>query len=545
MRPFVSPLVASLGLLAACAGSVPPASPPPVAALSASVVATTPPGSPAPRALAETSGASEVSVVAGDFVVTVRATPVGNLTYQLDCLADVIHCSTEAFRSFWKPTWTPSDDAALAAWRSVRERYAVSATLAGEVPRTAVTLPYGQVEVDKAVRIAGLLAHTEDELRANLRPVLPPQDAERLTSALAHFRPRFDAWWTTKGQVEASRFARDLAPLFEREDVAGIVTRAARFYGSPLPKGTPIDFDLVPLPGEAKWTSGEQMLSHGVIEVLPGEKPNERMDVVCHELFHFFYASRTTEAQAALANRFTSSSDPLAVIAYFLLDESVATALGNGVVDRAANPPDYAKRLARDLGFYGVHSIDATAKGLLARTHGDPTAGPPLDSPEAVATLIDAAREAIGDDPPPLQYLHAYAGAAEPGWWDAVMQGPERRAPTNDSHHASPIDAADAVAMVRDHAAMSFVLIAPRARLGALTGYGDAVPKDARRAIAAEAKRSGAFAYVWSRTPQARAFVIVAESKEEAKGVAEALFAEGKAVEGVYRASASVLRAPR
>jgi hypothetical protein len=37
------------------------------------------------------------------------------------------------------------------------------------------------------------------------------------------------------------------------------------------------------------------------------------------------------------------------------------------VVDHAVNPPDHARRLARDRGFHAVHSIDATAKGLLAR----------------------------------------------------------------------------------------------------------------------------------------------------------------------------------
>ena len=229
------------------------------------------------------------------------------------------------------------------------------------------------------------------------------------------------------------------------------MTRAARFYAAPLAKGTPIDFDLVVLPGKSEWTSGEQMLAHGVIELLADEKPEARMDVVCHELFHFFFNARTPAQQASLAARFTSSSDPLAVIAYFLLDESVATALGNGVVNHVVNPPDYAKRSKKELGFYGNHAIDATAKGLLARAKEDPTLGPPLDSPELVSALVAAAHDAVGDDPRPIEYLHTYAAESDEGWWDETMKVTGRAANSNNEHRSSPFDGGEAVAMVTSH----------------------------------------------------------------------------------------------
>ena len=84
-----------------------------------------------------------------------------------------------------------------------------------------------------------------------------------------------------------------------------------------------------------------------------------------------------------------------------LLDEAAATALGNGVVNHAVNPPHYAKRLARDKGFYNVHSIDATAKGLLSRTAEDPTTKASLDADATVDALIAATRDAVGAEPLP------------------------------------------------------------------------------------------------------------------------------------------------
>jgi len=496
---------------------------------------------PAPPVRVGPASPTEVTVSAGDFAVTVRATAFGNLAYQLDCLADLIHCSTDAIRPFWTAGWTKDDDDALAAWKRVRAMYKVDTELAGKVPPALVPLPHGNVEVDKQLRIASMLANTPDELRANLRVLMPPQDAEPLVTSAEHFRPRFDAWWSASGGAIAARFASGLAALFGHQELADVVTRAARFYAAPLAKGTPIDFDLVVLPGKSEWTSGEQMLAHGVIEVLADEKPEARMDVVCHELFHFFFNARTPDQQASLAARFTSSPDPLAVIAYYLLDESVATALGNGVVDHVVNPMDYAKRSKRELGFYGNHAIDATAKGLLARTKEDPTLGPPLDSPELVSALLAAARDAVGEDPRPIEYLHTYAAESDEGWWDETMKVTGRAANSNNEHRSSPFDGGEAVTMVTSHPALSAVLLVPRARLGALSAYGDAIPKDVRSAVAREAARSKKagtpFAYVAKRSPQARLFVIVADDVKGAKSVADALFAQPKSVLGVFHPS--------
>jgi hypothetical protein len=62
--------------------------------------------------------------------------------------------------------------------------------------------------------------------------------------------------------------------------------------------------------------------------------------------------------------------------------------------------------------------------------------------------------------------------------------------------------------------------------------------KETRAALARESKKGakgGPFAYVAKRSPQARLFVIVADDVAGAKRVADAVFAQSKAVEGVFR----------
>jgi hypothetical protein len=498
-------------------------------------------GSPPPLGGEGTRGSDKGDpnhvVTSGDFRFAVRARPFANLTYQLDCLADLIHCARPAVQSMWTPTWTKDDDQALADWKAVRKAYELSAKVHfGDVGPLPVPLPYDELEFDKRVRIAGLLSVTPEDYAEKLRVLLPPQDAVKLEEAAEHFRPRFDAWWRASGAAVAEPFRAGLEGLFEKGELGAIVTRVARFYATPLPHGTTIDFDLVVLPSKSRNTSAEQMVSHGVIEVLPGEKPQDRMDVVCHELFHFLYSSRTPAQQAALANRFGASPDAMGGYAYALLDEAVATALGNGVVDHAVNPADYAERLKTEMGFYGIHAIDATAKGILSRTNEDPTKGPPLDSPETVATLLAATRDAIGEDPRPVDSLRSFGGAAEEGWWAVAMEELTRKAGSNNVYEREPVDAAEAVAMAGTYESLPFVVLVPRARLGALAAYGKAIPKDTRDAIAREAKKPGAFAYAWRKSRQAMGFVIVAEDAKEAKSVAEALFASEKGVRGVFRA---------
>jgi hypothetical protein len=334
------------------------------------------------------------------------------------------------------------------------------------------------------------------------------------------------------GSAVASRFRAELEGLFARGPLGDTIARVARFYAAPLPAGTPIDFDLVVTPVAGRQSSAEQVISHAVIELTPSDTAAERVDVVCHELFHFFYGSRSPEQQAALAARFAASTDAVAPLAYFLLDEAVATALGNGVVARLTAPASYARRLARDLGFYGIHSIDATAKGLLTRTHDDPSQGATLDADETVQAIIAAARGAIGADPAPLEYLHTYAFAADAGW-EHTLDEANAHAPTNNALASTPFDSRELVDRMRSQPGVPAVVLVPRAAIARLSAYEGVAPRDALRAITAAARRHAAFAYAIVR-PRSRLFVIVAEQASAAKPVVDALFAEPAAVRGLY-----------
>ena len=524
----------SLLIVVAGCGAAPP--PCPVVPLAVLAPAPQPAATPPVDAVIHARGAA---AEASDIGFAVRLRPFANLAYHLDCLSGGVHCSPEAIHALWDAGWTADDATRLAEWKAVHDRYQASFDLVGTEPKSArppeVPLPHAGVDFDALLRLASLVSETPAEYRENLRVLLHPDAADRVARAAEHFWPRFQTFWTTRGGADGAGFKKGLEALFARGELPAILARAVKFYAAPIAPGTVIDLDLIVLPAPSTHTSAEQLVSHGVIEVVPGERPEDRMDVVCHELFHFFYNTRTPEQQLALLRRFASSNDPLAMLAYALLDESVATALGNGVVNREVNPPDYARRLARDKGFYNVHSIDATAKGLLSRTGDDPTRKSALDSDETVAAVIAATRDAVGADPPPLEYLRSFTRASEPGWWKTAMAATLARAHGNNTYDHERVDSADAVTMVTEHPLLPAVLLVSRAKLGALALYGDAIPKAARAGLARESKKPGAFAYAVRRSPQSWLFVLVADSAEDARAVADGFFAAPHVTAGVYR----------
>ena len=511
--------------LLSCASAPPPAAVAPCVA---------PPASATPPAPAH-----DTLVHAADLTFAVNARPFANLSYHLDCLSGRLRCEQKAFHAFWDPGWTGDDKAALDEWKVVHDRYDVSAKLGGDAGPTPLPLPDVHVSFDDQLRIAGLAADTLDDYAKNLRILLPGTDAERMRAAAAHFLPRFLAFWSATGDAVGSRYRADVEALFTHGDLAAIVSRAAHFYGTPLPKGAVIDFDLIVVPTPSKHSNGQQLGSHGVIEIFGDEAPRERIDVVCHELFHYFYASRTSAQQAALMKRIFDSGDALAEIAYSLLDESVATALGNGVVARSADPGGFARRVQKDLGLYNDHAIDATAKGLLSRagTEGDPTTGPGLDAPETVARLLAATRDAVGAEPAPLDYLKALGGAAEHDWFRPVMDSILQRARYGSLTTSDLVDVGDVSSQMTEHSALPFVLVLPTARARALpaAGYRDAIAPATRTAVAALARQPGPFAFAARRTPASWLFVIVGDTPADAKRAAEALFSSKTVKEGVTR----------
>ena len=455
---------------------------------------------------------------------------MANLAYQLDCLADVISCSQGVFRELWKPSWTAADDAALDVWRAVRRRYSGSMNLVDD-PKQAqgrARLSYGG-----RVRAASLEGESIDDYMRSLALLLLPGDAAKLRASFEHFRPRFLDWWTARGRaIVAEPFPR-FAALLADEHVAALVDRAAHFYVADLPVGTDVWFDLIARPVSTAETNrtAEASDNHLVIEVVAGESVEERMPVAVHELCHFFYGSRTAAAQARLNARFATSPDPLAAIAYGLLNESLATLLGNVVLGRAIAADDTAKRLARDNGLYVDRNIDRTTKALAG--DADAILAGTLDDDAFTVAYLRAVHRALGDAPAPAAYLREFILAYTP----TFETSGERfiRQTKAESVFGTVLTSPSAVDDLTKNPRFTVVMMLSSHDLPAFDTYAKSLGAASLLAVHAEVKRGLPFAYVFARPPHAMVFALVADDATSMDTLADTLVARGSALDGVMR----------
>ncbi len=294
---------------------------------------------------------------------------LANLVYELDCVSGaLVACSLEAYQPLWESKFLLSDDdrAALKTWKATRARYGASVDLP-----VNVTLPLGgradRLSLEARARRAAMMATSVDDLVSRLDLVMLPADRDALADVVRRFEPRFRAWWVAQSKG-GDAFAVELNKLLMRLDVRDLIIKFQAFYETPIRSDATLPFLVLDRPADDAHvhTFGEQVEGVSLIEVPPGSKATDRLDVVIHELCHYFYWSARPETLAAFQQHFATSTVPGALGAYRVFDEAMATALGNGLIGHAADREASARRLAKAQGLYNDPDLDRAAKALYA-----------------------------------------------------------------------------------------------------------------------------------------------------------------------------------
>lgn len=93
---------------------------------------------------------------------------------------------------------------------------------------------------------------------------------------------------------------------------------------------------------------------------------NRRITIAIHELCHFLYSSSTDAQKQKLISAFANSQDPSWLAGWDLLNEALATALGNGIAgEYLLNSSTYRRKLQTERSVYNDLAIDAAAKALI------------------------------------------------------------------------------------------------------------------------------------------------------------------------------------
>jgi hypothetical protein len=138
-----------------------------------------------------------------------------------------------------------------------------------------------------------------------------PSDRADFEKVIRHFQPQFHAWWQSEAAKSGGEFALQTENLLRSPQISSQIKQFYDFYAPDLPENYEISFNLFYIPDFVREsTSGQQLQNYSLAEFKPGEKAEQRIDVVIHELTHFFYESMSAENAAKLRKAFLMLNAP-------------------------------------------------------------------------------------------------------------------------------------------------------------------------------------------------------------------------------------------
>lgn len=462
-----------------------------------------------------------------------------NLTYQLDTVAGLLRASDPRdFQALWKERFLRSneDHAQLAKWAALRRKYSVSA----ELPSLPMQLAPRQsnISLGENIRSVGLGAQSLEAYELSLADMVLPADVHQFVDIVRYFQPRFRIWWQSEAATMGHAFTTGMQRLLSDPKVTEQVERFRKFYGSTLPNGYKAPFSLIYRPMLVLTpTSGQQLGRMSVVEFPATEKPERRLEVVLHEFCHFLYGTRAPHDDQNLQIRFADANEVGARPSYNLMNEALATALGNGVIGRMFRAPGtWTQYLETPRSFYNNEHIDRAGKRILKVMDEWLPNGKTMNDPDFVPTYIAALKQEFGEEitTPSLFLNESYIFVSEQIGADFV--GKIIQIIRISSAWAISGEAPDKnnLADFKEHPNLSAIFVIPPTQLEVLTSLDILKGPD----VAAIKKALGgqkSATYLAPRGSMAYSLVIVADDVAEAERRLNQISAMRKMVNGVNR----------
>lgn len=334
-----------------------------------------------------------------DIKFKLHFSPIANLVYQLDCISgELLHCSRNSYTDLWKKNFIKGseDQALIKDWGELMNRYRFELELEESKEKTVSGRPES-VRLSTKIRIASFQSSTMDEYFSRLDLVVSPKDRIKFEKIVRIIYPRFEKWWKATALPKGKGFASKIESLLVSREIANKLQQFSQFYAVELPDNYYVHFNLFYRPDFEEATTGEQIENYSVAEFLPSEKPVDRIDVIIHELCHFFYNNSTDENRAALQKNIELSGGFEGRVLYSLLNETLATTLGNGLINKLTMTKERWERYSsNELSLYNNYHIDKAAKVILPWMEEWINKGRNLYEPQFVSDYVLSLKKAFG-----------------------------------------------------------------------------------------------------------------------------------------------------
>jgi len=326
----------------------------------------------------------------GDFATGIQLdiAPIGNLFYQLECLAERLRCSQQAYRDLWDEIGFGSDEdlLALRQFATTLDIYDTRAQLGTRADSNSESsfgpeivdlgpLTSESISILNRIQIAAYGSSTLDMFSERLGLLMHSADVGEVTFALTHFLARFEEWWGGGPSEQLAEFRHELRVALDRQGLE-FIPAVAKLYGVDIEsRPLPVVVHLMARPLNESPINGRMFENHAVIEVLQNEVAEQRIGVLVHEIAHFFFGSAPLILHRQRLDGALRAGDSRASAALGIMNEAIATAIGNGIVEEKIRGEDFQKYFEGERSFYDEPQIDAAAKAIfpLVREYIDET----------------------------------------------------------------------------------------------------------------------------------------------------------------------------
>lgn len=286
------------------------------------------------------------------------------LYWIVNAMAGDSHAESQAYRDWWRTAGPQqADDAAmLNRFAEVRSHYRgdylhLPARENGFLP----VPPLADTRLDLRFSTLFLGAGSVAAIAARAEVLLTTADAAKLQQVIDHFGPRLEALAVRAAQI--GKFSEQFEIFAKEQHLATVLDQLAVFLGVPSGAMPAARVHFVPAPpGEV--LHGRRLGQDVVVEVRDGDTPARRADVVVHEIAHLLYERAGLEDEPQIYRAFFAPSLATAAQGWDLLNEGLATAIGQGVMQELVNPKEFAESLVKPNSWYVNADIDTFAKAL-------------------------------------------------------------------------------------------------------------------------------------------------------------------------------------
>ncbi len=167
--------------------------------------------------------------------------------------------------------------------------------------------------------------------------IIPNIELFAFSYILSEFEQVYDSLIYSPNKDEFEKQLNELRGFVQKSNLSNFFQKGLTFYGSQWDNSIPIDIAVIPSISKGGFTA-KAFLNNAVSEVPINFKENNILfSVLMHEVYHNIYDGQSLELKLKIQSWFNKNTSKNSQYAYLMLNEALATALGNGYVYEQLN----------------------------------------------------------------------------------------------------------------------------------------------------------------------------------------------------------------